>query len=638
MKIQQFKTSPTLTSDDMESSVMGLDEKSMDMFGYFFRNKIYTDKILAVIRETICNAWDEHVKHSITEPVRVKLRQDGSDTYWSCRDYAKGLSDEDVRKVFGTYGASKKRESNNLIGGFGVGAASPLAYTDTFYVTSHFEGTMIKYAFMLGGGDQGVEVGKIYEVHKAPTTESGIEVELMLGQGDGYTFNNKTILFVSTFLPEANIEYDSEKGYDKITPIQPEYIENIGGKRVCFYKNESPFSTIRYCAARMGGVIYDNIAIDTKAGNKLHKIVVDFNIGDLTIPMSRESLETTPNNTRVLSEVGEAIINFYEEDTKTLKIPDVKNILETTKKINYGDEATTKFQSHNIRETFRDTYHFVNSAVKPLTFDHTLKPNVLFNNLIIYRIPDNTAKNSWIKRLEKFTKEALPDKSIQYIVANDDPISIGLLDLTGISFMDVRKMKLPRLEAAVKDPTAEVKYVVYINNSENYFTCNDLDEYVTEKFFKGIEIDDGWVDDVDNATLLHRRTVGLYKKYGKRNNFYTCNSTKMFKTLIEMGWLDVDSAEYQKKIAEFRKIEEEKRKIEEARYALQSIHPTPKQLSQLVVKNITKKPDNVNRLKNILKVIQDEDTFRGRVLKAACGGYAKHLTRQDLRLILNTKG
>lgn len=47
-------------------------------------------------------------------------------------DYGCGLSQRRVQDVFTTFGASTKRDNNYEIGGFGLGAKSPLAYADTF--------------------------------------------------------------------------------------------------------------------------------------------------------------------------------------------------------------------------------------------------------------------------------------------------------------------------------------------------------------------------------------------------------------------------------------------------------------------------------------------------------------------------
>jgi D-3-phosphoglycerate dehydrogenase len=67
----------------------------MDQACYFLRDKIYTNKILAVVREYISNALDEHIKYNVQTPVSVNL----TTTDFSVRDYAKGLDETEISKM-----------------------------------------------------------------------------------------------------------------------------------------------------------------------------------------------------------------------------------------------------------------------------------------------------------------------------------------------------------------------------------------------------------------------------------------------------------------------------------------------------------------------------------------------------------
>ena len=121
---------------------------------YFLRDKIYSNKVLAVVREYTTNALDEHLKHGIEKPVTVRIQ----DNTFSVRDYAKGLSENDVRNVFGMYFKSTKRDNNLQSGMFGLGSKAAHCYTDTFYVRSFHDGVCTLYTCVLGGGSIGVPV------------------------------------------------------------------------------------------------------------------------------------------------------------------------------------------------------------------------------------------------------------------------------------------------------------------------------------------------------------------------------------------------------------------------------------------------------------------------------------------------
>ena len=103
-------TSPTVASETLEKSTMGMSAKGMDIAAYFLRDKIYNDKVLACVREYICNAVDEHKKYNIERPVVVKIDTIKSAKTWSVRDYAKGLDEQGIRNIFGMY-----FESTNFI-------------------------------------------------------------------------------------------------------------------------------------------------------------------------------------------------------------------------------------------------------------------------------------------------------------------------------------------------------------------------------------------------------------------------------------------------------------------------------------------------------------------------------------------
>jgi HSP90 family molecular chaperone len=149
----------TISSEGLLHTKMGVDEESADILTYYLRDKIYTNKILAPVREYICNAIDAHVEFGIDKDVEVKFGNLTGTWVWSVRDFGLGLDEDDIRNVFGKYGKSSKRDTEKQVGAFGVGAMSGFSYTDTFYVTSFHKGTKTSYICTLGAGDFGVSVG-----------------------------------------------------------------------------------------------------------------------------------------------------------------------------------------------------------------------------------------------------------------------------------------------------------------------------------------------------------------------------------------------------------------------------------------------------------------------------------------------
>jgi hypothetical protein len=106
---------------------------------------LYSDKILAVIRELSCNAYDSHVaagKQNV--PIEIHLPTMYEPKFY-VKDFGTGLSHEDVMEMYTTYFDSSKTESDEYIGQLGLGSKSPFSYSTTFLVASRFNGTLRQY-------------------------------------------------------------------------------------------------------------------------------------------------------------------------------------------------------------------------------------------------------------------------------------------------------------------------------------------------------------------------------------------------------------------------------------------------------------------------------------------------------------
>lgn len=119
---------------------------NIDSFMYdILSSGIYKDKPLAVVRELVANALDSHKSAKQKEPVVIYAPTEVDPTL-IIEDKGTGLSVEDTYKYFFTYGGSDKRNSDNDIGGFGLGCKSPLAYSDAFTLEVTFGGVKTVYS------------------------------------------------------------------------------------------------------------------------------------------------------------------------------------------------------------------------------------------------------------------------------------------------------------------------------------------------------------------------------------------------------------------------------------------------------------------------------------------------------------
>ena len=172
-------------------------EDSAKIFS-ILRSNIYSNKILAVIREYSTNGWDGHVMAGTPDrPIQVTLPTTLSPVF-KVRDFGVGMSEETVMQVYTSYGTSTKDNSNDFNGTFGLGSKSAFAYGNTFGITSYFNGTKTFYTAYLDESN----IGKIRKEFSEPTSEhNGIEIELSVKSSDINLFAENAQSFYRFFNP-----------------------------------------------------------------------------------------------------------------------------------------------------------------------------------------------------------------------------------------------------------------------------------------------------------------------------------------------------------------------------------------------------------------------------------------------------
>lgn len=232
---------------------------------------LYSDKMRAPIREYLTNAWD-------VSPNNIKIRiPSRMDPTFSVRDFGTGLSHEDILNRFGGLGVSTKDETNDVAGMLGYGCKSGFAYT-TVYNVVNFDGKE-KRVYSMSMGEDGVP--RITLHGTTPCDEpSGIEVSFAVKNEDVQAFRDK--------LRYTLYGFDSMPEWTDRTFLAPDK-PTLTGEGWRMYSN----SEIKKPHARMGCVIYPidmNQLRGTSYGDDQLPIVMDFQIGELDIADSRESL------------------------------------------------------------------------------------------------------------------------------------------------------------------------------------------------------------------------------------------------------------------------------------------------------------------------------------------------------------
>jgi hypothetical protein len=151
-------------------------------------DSLYSDKVMAVIRELSTNAYDAHVAAGNKNPFKVSLPTQACPSF-TVRDFGTGLSQKDMEELYTTYGASNKNDSNDFVGCLGLGSKSPFAYTKSFSTTSYHNGK--KYSYIAAMDESGVPSLNLFGI--TDTNEpNGLEISFAIKQHDFHEFTNKS--------------------------------------------------------------------------------------------------------------------------------------------------------------------------------------------------------------------------------------------------------------------------------------------------------------------------------------------------------------------------------------------------------------------------------------------------------------
>lgn len=251
-------------------------------------SSIYKYKELAIVREIIANALDAHVRAGTAlHPIEIHLPT-LLECYFEVKDFGTGLSEEDIYRLYTTYGSSDKTGSNDEIGGFGLGSKSPFAYTDQFTIESRFNGVLTRYHAYIDKDDL-PNIGKVSET---PTEEhNGLTVHIPVA-GDGIMAFRGAYLQLDITTPvKLNIPLEQAWPPVVTTLHTDDVVVKVRDKKESNhdFKNAVIMGIVRY---PLDSNIYEGNSLPSQI---LRSINLDIHapIGHFEISVSRESLAYT---------------------------------------------------------------------------------------------------------------------------------------------------------------------------------------------------------------------------------------------------------------------------------------------------------------------------------------------------------
>lgn len=290
---------------------MGLDPNSVAHLMSVLTD-LYSDPLLAVIREYSTNAYDSHIAAGVTRPIEVSTPTALSQ-FLRIQDYGLGLSVDEIAAIYSQYGASTKRDTDDQTGMLGLGSKSALTYTNQFTLVSVKNG--VKATVSVSRDTDGT--GKMTVVDTRSTDEpNGVKITVPIANTVGV--QQKAEHFFSfwdkdTYLLNGSTVRSAVEGYDEMFPG-------------VFVKVGTQWDRGKDYVV-MGGVSYP---IDSKylgGDERAWSVIAYVNIGDVHFVPSRESLHYTNKTVKTVESIAKKINAQIVKDV-TEKISSAKTFAE----------------------------------------------------------------------------------------------------------------------------------------------------------------------------------------------------------------------------------------------------------------------------------------------------------------------
>ena len=333
MKIKEYEdTSKNAFARKIQTTYEAKIDKSSAQLVMDMLAKLYSKPHKAVLREYVSNAYDANVEAGTTKPVEVHLPE--KDEPWlSVRDYGKGLDYLGIVSVFVNFGTSTKRDSDNLIGGFGIGSKSGLAISDTINVTSVCNGLLNE--FVLERTPNGI-IARFTKENEPTTDESGTTITIKLGEKLKTDWDKN--LIIGTFSPKMILCGWSK---DEVLITNAEY-EEFNEYRVpdtwYFNGHEYKCPLIQTNSQNIKGFLIGKVFYEMpttvsykKSALESPSLIIPFDIKDIKVAYSREKIDYTDedSNTRIVNAINDANMRTQDEYASIVK----ETSLQTYEKI-----------------------------------------------------------------------------------------------------------------------------------------------------------------------------------------------------------------------------------------------------------------------------------------------------------------
>ena len=474
MKVAE-STTIVQSSGIQSESFFNVKESNVGHIFSILRNKLYSNKPLAIIREYSTNAFDAHVEAGIpNRPIEISFPTLFKNSL-TIRDFGLGLSEDGVYNVFASYGESTKRNTNDQVGMMGLGSKSAFCYVNDFTITSYHGGTKSTYLAYI---DE-TNIGKISKIAEEPTSETGLAIDVVVKTIDLRSFRDTAGEFLAEFNPQPIIHNDDNVVRMMADKKNESYVLKTDEYAI---KSGTRYNQTNY--VRMGNVDYPFKFEDVKDSipNDLSYELSCFQylsvklyapIGSVVPSASRESLEMTEQAKSFIINSYVEILNKVKQDVQ-VKFDACISLYDFWREFRVGSDLMSQF---NVTPTFKGVKYILNkdsilyykdypeiSNIKSIEDDNRKSFKnascvVPHKNQTIFMYCNDVAKNSVRKRILDSGYSLLRSFILEFKNDADKNCIVNHPDWQGANFVNVADLIYTRVSS--KSVGAFTKSEVY---------------------------------------------------------------------------------------------------------------------------------------------------------------------------------
>jgi hypothetical protein len=501
MKINSEKTN--------EVEILGADAKkfsvdtSNSMIISLLRDRMYKNKIGAVAREIASNSRDANREAGRGDvPIIISFEDSEfdllseSEMSISFQDNGIGISPERMDKIFIKYGSSTKRDSDEFTGGFGIGAKTPFAYSDNFFIETIVENNGIKtkysYQSLIATDENGQEETNMILLFEEITKENtGTKITVPIKNKEDREKFEFEVIYATYFW--------------NVQPKFNNFISNLKTKDVVYEDDNSLiiYNTQLFKSNNKFIILVDEIPYEIDSEilkSRFEKIkeiryrnsfkwIYKFNTGEISVSGSREDIEHTASNEIKIIERIKDTLNLFDSLSE-----EMMNISKS-----YLESCLLLEALNFSKNVYSSSFNTVSDILKTENLQkYNTKLMFFLGELLVYKEVFNEDLRRIFLNFHYNNKRVIAKLSFQHLIIHKYNISNNSGKMLGdkgyleCKFSDINDLKDSIYFLDVKKKTPSQNLTLKLRHEEHGYiiiTTDSTEETSELKEFKNLGIE-----------------------------------------------------------------------------------------------------------------------------------------------------